>query len=236
MDNVGDVVVETAGQGIDTVISSVSYELWQQGQHIENLTLIGGANLNAVGNTLNNVLTGNSGNNVLNGGVGADTMIGGAGNDTYHVDNVGDTIIELAGQGIDTVISSVNFALWQHGQHVEHLTLIGTGNISGVGNARANAIQGNSGNNWLDGSVGNDFLTGGAGADTFAFLAAGDTDTITDFEAGIDTIRIGLGVSNFSQVTVTDVGADTHLTFGTNTIVLQNFDHTLVSESDFSFV
>ncbi|MCC4246025.1 protease, partial [Stappia indica] len=71
---------------------------------------------------------------------------------------------------------------------------------------------------------------------TFAFLNAGDTDTITDFEHGIDTIRIGVGASNFSQVTVTDVGADTHLTFGSNTIILQNFDHTLVSAGDFAFV
>ena len=236
VDNVGDVVIETAGNGTDTVISSVSYALWQQGQHIENLTLIGAANINATGNGQANTLIGNSGNNVLDGAVGADTMIGGAGNDVYSVDNLGDTIVELAGQGIDTVFSSVNFALWQHGQHVENLTLIGSSNLSGVGNARSNVIQGNSGSNWLDGSAGNDTLTGGTGADTFVFLAAGDTDTITDFQDGIDTIRIGVGASNFSQVTVTDVGADTHLTFGSNTVILQNFDHTLISSGDFAFV
>ncbi|WP_425274806.1 M10 family metallopeptidase C-terminal domain-containing protein, partial [Stappia indica] len=104
------------------------------------------------------------------------------------------------------------------------------------GNGAANRIEGGAGNDTLDGGGGNDLLTGGSGNDTFAFLSAGDTDTITDFENGVDTIRIGVGASNFSQVTVTDVGADTHLTFGSNTVILQNFDHTLVSESDFAFL
>ncbi|SOB96080.1 calcium-binding protein, partial [Stappia indica] len=236
VDNVGDTVVELAGQGTDTVISSVSFELWRSSQHLENLTLTGSANLSGIGNIQANVIRGNSGNNWLDGAQGADTMIGGLGNDTYIVDNVGDTVVELVGQGTDTVISSVSFELWRSSQHIENLTLTGSADLFGTGNIQANMMQGNSGNNWLDGAQGNDILTGGSGADTFVFLSAGDTDTITDFEHGIDTIRIGLGVSNFSQVTVTDVGADTHLTFGTNTIVLQNFDHTLISESDFSFV
>ena len=236
VDNVGDTIVELVGQGTDTVISSVTFELWRSSQHLENLTLTGSANLSGIGNIQANVIRGNSGNNWLDGAQGADTMIGGLGNDTYVVDNVGDTIVELAGQGNDTVISSVSFELWRSSQHLENLTLTGSADLSGVGNARSNVMQGNSGNNWLDGAQGNDILTGGAGSDIFYFSSAGDTDTITDFQDGIDTIRIGVGASNFSQVTVTDVGADTHLTFGSNTIILQNFDHTLVSAGDFAFV
>ncbi|SOB96088.1 serralysin [Stappia indica] len=236
VDNVGDTVVELAGQGTDTVISSVSFELWRSSQHLENLTLSGSADLAGIGNIQANVIRGNSGNNWIDGAQGADTMIGGLGNDTYVVDNVGDTVVELVGQGTDTVISSVSFELWRSSQHLENLTLTGSAHLSGVGNARSNVMQGNSGNNWLDGAQGNDILTGGAGSDIFYFSSAGDTDTITDFQDGIDTIRIGVGASNFSQVTVTDVGADTHLTFGSNTIILQNFDHTLVSAGDFAFV
>ena len=48
-----------------------------------------------------NVITGNSGNNTLDGGAGADTMTGGLGNDTYVVDDVGDTVTELSGEGTD---------------------------------------------------------------------------------------------------------------------------------------
>ncbi len=52
------------------------------------MTLTGSGNINATGNSKNNVLTGNSGSNVLNGGVGVDTLTGGAGNDFFRLDNV----------------------------------------------------------------------------------------------------------------------------------------------------
>ena len=60
--------------------SSVSYTL---GSLDDNLTLTGTANVNGVGNRLNNVITGNSGNNILDGGAGNDTLEGGAGNDIF---------------------------------------------------------------------------------------------------------------------------------------------------------
>ncbi|TRU58633.1 MAG: calcium-binding protein, partial [Microcystis aeruginosa Ma_QC_Ch_20071001_M135] len=113
VDNVGDIVKEfyddALGGTADTVFASVTYSLapgtfYNQGYGIENLTLTGFGNINATGNSKNNILTGNSGSNVLNGGagndtldglLGADTMDGGDGNDTYFVDNVGDIVKEF---------------------------------------------------------------------------------------------------------------------------------------------
>ena len=128
---VGDVVIETANNGIDTI------DLWYEvsgiytiPDNVENLAVRGSASI--IGNSLNNtitvvgsanrsidggdgndnlqgnsgadILTGGSGNDTLNGGGGKDTLIGGLGNDTYVVQNnlAGDTVIEDAG-GVDTL-------------------------------------------------------------------------------------------------------------------------------------
>ena len=193
VNNVGDVVRESAGQGTDTVRSTINYTL---PANVENLTLTGTGSVKGIGNSLANVLTGNGGNNILNSGRGADTMKGGAGNDIYYVDNAGDVVSESSGGGTDLVRSSVSFSLG--GKQVENLTLGGSGNINGTGNAFANVLTGNAGANVLNGGGGADTMKGGAGSDTFAFttsLVAGNIDTITDFNVA-DTIRLSSTIFN----------------------------------------
>ncbi|WP_411885843.1 calcium-binding protein [Polaromonas sp. YR568] len=94
---------------------------------------------------------------------GADSMAGGLGNDTFMVDDAGDVVTELAGEGTDTVQSYLgNYTL---AANVENLTLMSSLNAGGTGNALNNIITGNSGNNVLQGGWGNDMLSGGAGDD-----------------------------------------------------------------------
>jgi len=73
---VAESVTESAGEGSDTVVSSVSYVL---PDNVEDLSLSGSGALAGTGNTQDNRLVGNEGANVLAGGAGDDTLTGGAG-------------------------------------------------------------------------------------------------------------------------------------------------------------
>lgn len=136
-----------------------------------NLTLVGTASINGYGDGFGNIISGNAGNNIIDGRGGADTMAGGRGNDTYHVDHAGDVVRELASEGTDTVVSSINYTL---GSNLENLNLVGAA-TKGTGNALNNEIVGDNfhgvalyglgGNDALRGGRGDDVLDGGTGAD-----------------------------------------------------------------------
>ena len=162
VDNSGDVVIEKADQGIDSITSSVNYVLKA---NTENLILTGDAFIGA-GNILDNIIIGTStvnklkgsdGNDILDGKEASDTLDGGNGNDTYIVDNSSDSIIEAASAGTDNVQSSVS---WTLGSNLENLTLIGWNTIDGRGNSLKNRLIGNDAANVLDGKAGADTLQG----------------------------------------------------------------------------
>ena len=182
VDNAGDAVNESAGQGNDTVFSSAHFAL---SANVENLVLQGGADLQGYGNGLANAIFGNSGNNLIDGGGGANSMSGGAGNDIYFVDNAGDVVAESAGQGNDAVFASINYGLTAN---VETLVLQGGADLQGFGNGLANSIFGNTGNNLIDGEDGNDIVIGGRGDDV-ALLGAGDDTFVWNPGDGNDTVE-----------------------------------------------
>src|SRR5439155_2586682 len=98
---------------------------------------------------------------------GHDRMEGGRGHDVYHVDDIGDEVIETdnvpegrspmaldVGSTIDQVVSSIDYTL---GSFVEDLDLAaGNANLRGTGNELANLLKGNAGNNELSGGAGSD--------------------------------------------------------------------------------
>ncbi|UAB78083.1 M10 family metallopeptidase C-terminal domain-containing protein [Erythrobacter sp. SCSIO 43205] len=104
------------------------------------------------------------------------------------------------------------------GGNITGQVLGGTGNDRFRGSGANEAFLGQEGSDWLEGGGGADQLSGGAGADVFVYTAltdstAGERDTITDFESGVDTIHIGaLGEASF---TLTPSGGDTILRAGT---------------------
>ncbi len=192
VDDAGDTVFENAGAGTDLVQSSVSFTL---GANVEDLTLTGNRDLSGTGNALANVVTGNAASNVLDGGTGVDTLKGGTGDDTYIVDDLNDTVIEKAGEGIDLVKSSVSYTL---GSNVENLTLIGSA-IAATGNDLANVLTGTGDNNILDGGAGADLMIGGAGDDLYTVDNTGDKVIEAGTGGGNDTIYSSVSYSLTGQ-------------------------------------
>jgi len=139
------------------------------------------------GGSGNDILLGGAGNDFLDGNLGADSLSGGSGDDSYIIDDSGDTITELAGEGTDNANSSVSFTL---AANVENLLLVGSTAIDGTGNSAGNILLGNSGANHLYGLDGNDELRGNAGDDV---LDGGAGNDVLDGGQGKDTLLGGLG-------------------------------------------
>lgn len=184
------------GIGNDTLI----------GSHLANKLTGNDGNDMLEGREGADTLIGGAGDDTLNGGLGSDAMTGGTGSDTYYVDDAGDTMIEAATLGTDTVIASIDHTL---ALNIENLVLTDLAFL-GTGNTRANVITATDSGSHLLGLVGNDTLVGGAGAD---LLEGGDhrdaltggfgNDTLIG-GAGADTLTGGGGTDRFRFLNATD--------------------------------
>jgi Ca2+-binding RTX toxin-like protein len=205
VDDAGDVVVELAGEGTDLVRTTLS--IYALGEHVERLEFVGSGAFTGSGNALNNILLAGAGDDVLNGGdgndslrggAGKDAMTGGLGDDTYQVDDAGDMVVELAGEGTDIVRTTLS--TYTLADHVERLEFVGSGAFTGSGNALNNLLTGGTGNDVLNGGDGNDTLRGGAGQDAMTGGLGDDTyqvddaaDVVTELAGeGTDIVRTTL--------------------------------------------
>ena len=145
------------------------------------------------------VITTGGGNDILIGDLGADAMTGGTGNDVYYVDDNGDTIVEIVGQGRDvaytllsyTLAAGVSIDVLSAHSNTSQYFLDLTGNELDnelVANLGDNVLTGNDGNDVLDARAGFDTLVGGAGNDLL--LGGADQDDMTggtgDDSYGVD--------------------------------------------------
>jgi Ca2+-binding RTX toxin-like protein len=191
IDNSLDVIVEGLNQGTDTALSSVGYTLGANVENLTltgdfdlggtgnalnnvivgnagNNTLAGGeGNDTLLGGEGNDTLWGNAGDDTLRGGAGNDTLAGGGGNDVLEggigddVYSVGGAIVELPGEGVDTVLVRDSYTL---PANVEKLIVGTTANYS----SSKQWFNGNALDNWIQARKG-DIVDGKAGADTVVF-------------------------------------------------------------------
>jgi Ca2+-binding RTX toxin-like protein len=179
------------------------------------------------------------GNDVFfsHGGSFSGVVHGGAGNDKYTID-AALQLQENAGEGRDTVRSSVSFTL---PDNFEILQVTGSA-IIGVGNASNNRLIGNNGDNLLGGGAGDDRITGHGGADTFVFKSGDNDDTVTDFQASgkhHDIAALAFaGIDSFADLKthMSQHGNDVVLTFDNgDSLTLQHLDMHDLTAADFVF-
>lgn len=187
------------------------------------------------------ILRGFSGNDSLNGGTGSDLLEGGSGNDTLVGSHGNDTL--SGGKDDDRLIGGRGSDVLDGGKSRDNLnggaendTLMGgDGKDTLFGGDGNDHVQGDAGKDRIYGNTGDDTLSGGTEADVFYFKTGDGIDRITDFEDGIDRIKVLTGAADFSDVTVLDLGADALVVFSDVVIRLENLDHALLTADDFIF-
>lgn len=222
VDSALDVVSESGGSGIDTMVVTLSsYTL---GSGIENLESVGFYPFVGTGNALANRLSGGAGGDTLDGGAGNDTLVGGAGNDRYYVDSIGDVVIETTlSDTFDIVDTRLS---WTLSANVEALSLGGVGvqlAIDGTGNASGNQLDGNDAANVLTGLGGMDVL-GGYGGDDLLDGGA-DRDSLNG-GTGNDTMRGGADDDSYMVDSAGDVVQEA-ANEGRDTVYLESGSFTL---------
>lgn len=228
VDNAGDQVVETSNSltQIDTVASFISYAL---GANLENVRLLGSADIDATGNALNNVLYANAGNNVLDGQ---------GGNDTASYASVGILSLVKGNPTLSTVTNSVstagvtvdlNLTGYQDTQGSGFDKLVGIENLTG--SMFNDELTGNAGANILDGGAGADVLTGGKGNDSYYVDGADVVVELNGATDGLDTVY-----SSVSYRLTANVEYLTLLPGAAVSAIGNNLDNRLVGNSGNNFL
>jgi Ca2+-binding RTX toxin-like protein len=174
----------------------------------------------------NDSLTGGNGNDLLYGSVGTDTLVGGNGGDSLD-GGAGDDALD-GGNGDDSLAG---------GAGDDELNG-GNGGDSLAGGAGDDALDGGNGRDTVNGGTGDDVLTGGNGPDQFVFNAGFGDDVITDFK---DNDRIQFDDELFESpeavlMASEQVGENTVITAGTNTVTLLGVQLSSLQANDFSIL
>jgi Ca2+-binding RTX toxin-like protein len=171
----------------------------------------------------NDTVFGSVDNEQINGNIDEDELAGGGGDDTLFGGQNNDV---LDGQGgNDFLFGNLNADLMRGGQGDDNL----------FGGADNDILFGDFGNDLIAGDLGIDVVTGGDGADVFVLPLRGiDTDFISDFEDGIDSMLLPTGVT-FNQLSITLRGSDqTVIALGTEELaVLDDVLPDAITTADF---
>lgn len=183
------------------------------------------------------VLSGQSGDDTLNGGNGANVLFGG-GNDDRLIGGAQDDVMN-GNSGADTLDGAGgNDTL--RGQGGNDSIIGGTGADALLGMQGFDTLTGGDGADTLTGGLGNDVLAGGNGADIFVFATGHGSDTIVDFQVGIDRLSF-VGAGGVGDLSITDADAGARITLAsegdapTLAVTLAGIDADALGSDEFAF-
>ncbi|MEM7063420.1 MAG: hypothetical protein AAF572_09680 [Cyanobacteria bacterium P01_B01_bin.77] len=176
-------------------------------------------------------------NNNLIGSVLGETIAGGEGDDAIFGAD-GDDILRGDNNSKNTQVGTIGGDDFIDGGAGDDRIGGKSGNDILLGNEGNDQLWGDDGDDILHGGLGNDTLTGddfsgGQGSDTFVLIKGHGTDTITDFEIGIDFIGI-IGDLSYDQLIIGQAGENTTISIGDETLaVLNQVDAAALSQDNF---
>jgi len=182
------------------------------------------------------VVLGESGNNLLFGDQGSDTICGGDGEDTMYGD-IGSRLPVGSAGGKDQICggSGNDLLFGNEGQD----TVNGdAGNDTLYGGKDEDSLLGGAGDDFLFGDEGNDTLIGGTGNDRFILGLDLGSETILDFQYGLDSIGL-IGGLNFSQLSIVAENSSTLIRVtgsGQLLATLGNVPTSLITATDFTIL
>ena len=211
------------GAGGDKLFGDAGHDILDGGDGDDSL----------VGSTGNDIVSGGSGSDVLHGNSGFDMLFGGSGDDLLYGDFNADNL--FAGSGNDSLFGGDGFDRLfgesgddtLNGENGTDALYGGSGNDVLNGGADNDMLRGNSGFDTLHGGLGDDRLYGdfnmdklfgdegadqlfgGAGGDTFVFADSAGSDTVRDWEDGLDVLDFSgvTSVSVFDDLILNTVSA-----------------------------
>lgn len=219
-----------AGEGNDAVFGGAGNDYIVGGDG--NDSIDGGEDDDIVfGGAGNNYVRGGGGNDQVDGGTGVDTVFGDAGNDIVRGGDSDDQVD--GGEGIDTLYGDGGND-WLFGQAGNDTLDGGEGTDVLFGGEGDDTLGGGAGSDSIIGGAGNDTLRGGIDSDWFTFGDGWGADRVEDFEDGVDFINLQevTGLTNISQLTITQVGADVQISLSGNTITIANTNLAQIDNND----
>ncbi|MEY8840052.1 calcium-binding protein, partial [Cribrihabitans sp. XS_ASV171] len=180
------------------------------------------------------VIYGEAGNDTILSGAGRDVIDGGEGQDraSYYNAQTAGVFASLTNPNNNTGIAYGDSYhsiedLW--GSEFDDF-LYGDENANEItGDRGDDVLWGWDGNDYVNGmwdndtiagNKGDDTVRGGLGNDVFQFWSGNGNDTIVDYVDGVDRIQFVTGAANFGALTITQVGADVRIEYGSGDQIL----------------